>query len=245
MEKYNRPVPRLTTQQMIEVDRLMIEKYKIALIQMMENAGRGLAIVAKSYFLNDQLKGKKIIVLAGTGGNGGGAMVAARRLTNWGAMVKVFLTAEPVKLTPVPRHQYDILKAMKVPVESGTRLTDLMEADLILDGIIGYSISGDPYGVPKLMIDWANRQKIPTLSLDTPSGLDLTSATVHQPTIKAEATVTLALPKVGLFDEKAIPYRGDLFLADISVPPGLYQEPTLKISLTEDLFETFDVIRID
>ena len=73
---------------MIEVDRLMIEKYGFELIQMMENAGRALALVAKQVFLKNDLKNKKIAVLAGTGGNGGGALVAARRLSSWGGEVR-------------------------------------------------------------------------------------------------------------------------------------------------------------
>ena len=84
-------VPSISTEQMIEVDRLMIDHYGIELIQMMENAGRGLALLAKAR-LGGSVKGVSIMVLAGTGGNGGGAMVAARRLHNWGAKVVIILT---------------------------------------------------------------------------------------------------------------------------------------------------------
>ncbi len=74
--------PKIDTPQMREVDRLMIEDYHIELIQMMENAGRCLAILTKERFFDGDVEGKHIIVLAGTGGNGGGALVAARRLHN-------------------------------------------------------------------------------------------------------------------------------------------------------------------
>ena len=62
---------------MIEVDRAMIEDYKIELIQMMENAGRNLAQLARERFLNGDPLRKNVVVLAGTGGNGGGALVCA------------------------------------------------------------------------------------------------------------------------------------------------------------------------
>ena len=75
-------IPSITTEQMIEVDRLMIEEYGILLIQMMENAGRCLAILAKERFLDTG--NEKVMVLAGVGGNGGGALVCARRLAAWG-----------------------------------------------------------------------------------------------------------------------------------------------------------------
>jgi NAD(P)H-hydrate epimerase len=67
---------------MVEVDRAMIEDYHIELIQMMENAGRNLAHLARTRFLSGNPRGREIVALVGNGGNGGGALVAARRLHN-------------------------------------------------------------------------------------------------------------------------------------------------------------------
>ena len=72
--------PFLTADQMREVDRLMIEEYGIELLQMMENAGRGLADLARERFLDDDPRRRAVVLLAGAGGNGGGGLVAARRL---------------------------------------------------------------------------------------------------------------------------------------------------------------------
>ncbi len=77
---YRGEIPYLTTEQMIEVDRAMIEDFGIELLQMMENAGRALAHLARARFLGDDPLDKRVIVMAGTGGNGGGALVCARRL---------------------------------------------------------------------------------------------------------------------------------------------------------------------
>ena len=101
-------MPFIDTEQMIEVDRAMINDYQISLIQMMENAGRTLAILIRERFLDGDAKGKTITVMAGTGGNGGGALVAARRLHNWGAEVSVSLTRPEEKMTPVPRQQLSL-----------------------------------------------------------------------------------------------------------------------------------------
>ena len=122
-------IPWLSTEDMIEVDRLMEEEYGITLIQMMENAGRGLALTAK-YLLKGTLAGKKIIVLAGTGGNGGGAMVAARRLHMWGATVAVYVT-KPEKLSPIPLHQYRILQKLDLTLQS--RCKTLYEYRVTID----------------------------------------------------------------------------------------------------------------
>ena len=64
-------LPELSTEQMIEVDRAMIENYGIQLIQMMENAGRAFAMLCRDRFLDGNPQGKRVVVLAGTGGNGG------------------------------------------------------------------------------------------------------------------------------------------------------------------------------
>ena len=211
--------PNITTTQMIEVDRLMMEEYKIDLPRMMENAGLNMALLAKEVFLHSSFQGKRIIVLAGPGGNGGGVMVAARRLLNWGANVSLILSTETERLTPVPAKQFEILGKIGIEI-----LEDIpLKADLIIDGIIGYSIKGNPRGKAKELIEAANASSVPILSLDTPSGLDLTTGKPAEPCIKATATLTLAMPKQGLFSGEAKNFVGEVYLADISVPPSLYE----------------------
>ena len=156
-------VPFVDTAQMIEVDRAMIEDFHIELIQMMENAGRNLAHLARVRFFDGDPRGKSILALAGGGGNGGGALVAARRLHNWGAHVQVGLGQDPDAMSKVPGHQLDILHRMGV---AGTgRAADLGELtrlhqddgfDLILDGLIGYSLEGGPHGLIGELIRFAN-----------------------------------------------------------------------------------------
>lgn len=243
--KHLQEIPVLTTKQMVEVDRLMVQKYQIELLQMMENAGRAMALIASSVFLDGNARGKKIIVLAGTGGNGGGAMACARRLHNWGADVKVIISKPAGRMTPAPAHQLSILRNMEVSVQLPNALESIEDrSDLIIDGIIGYSLEGDPRGGAKKMIEWANENTAPVLSLDTPSGIDLTTGTIYDPVIKANATLTLALPKTGLFDEAVKAVRGPLYLADISVPPALYAEPSIKIKVGS-LFANGDILLID
>jgi len=241
---YRDPIPHIDIPQMIEVSRLMVEEYHIGLLQMMENAGRCLAILARDRFLESNPKGKRVIVLAGTGNNAGGAMVCARRLHGWGAEVEVYTTAEEERLKDAPARQCDILRRMGIPIQSGEALGATRGFDLIIDGIVGYNLSGDPQGLAKSMIEWANKSPIPTLSLDTPSGLDLSTGVIHAPAIKARATLTLALPKKGLYQEEVIHLRGELYLGDISVPVELYAEPSLGITLGP-IFTESDVLRIE
>lgn len=241
---YTNPIPVLTTRQMAEVDRAMIEDYHIDLIQMMENAGRNLAHLARERFLGGDPRGQKVVVMAGTGGNGGGALVCARRLHNDGAGVYVFTTKLDADFTAVPAHQLDILRRMDVPVALAEAVA--AEGDtavLIIDGLIGYSLQGSPRGAAAQLIRWANRQPAPILALDVPSGLDATTGTVYDPAIHAAATMTLALPKVGLLADTAVTHVGELYLADISVPPALYASPALQFTVGP-IFAASDIVRV-
>lgn len=203
---YTNPIPALTTAQMMEVDRAMIEDYHIDLMQMMENAGRNLAHLARERFLQGDPRGKKIMVLAGTGGNGGGALVCARRLHNYGADVHVFVTRPDDDFTAVPGHQLDIVRRLGIPVALAEELSEDGEtADLVIDGLIGYSLQGSPRGVAADLIRWVNRQTASVLALDVPSGLDTSTGTVYESAIRATATMTLALPKAGLLADQAAP----------------------------------------
>ena len=138
-------IPFLTTAQMREVDRLMIEDYGIELIQMMENAGRNLAAAARQIFLAGDPVGRPVAVLCGTGGNGGGGMVAARRLIGGGAEVTVWLTKRPGDFAGIPAHQLGILQTLGAELIVADGVPEL-DADLVLDAIIGYSLSGPPRG---------------------------------------------------------------------------------------------------
>ncbi len=188
-------------------------------------------------------RGKRVLLLVGTGGNGGGALVAARRLHNWGADVAVHLSADRGALSSVSRNQLDILETMSVRPGGPEELSDTPVADLIIDGIIGYSLTGAPRGGVARLVRWANQQDAPILSLDVPSGMDPTTGETFEPAIRATATMTLALPKTGLAVEAAQDAVGELYLADIGVPPSLYAGPPLSLRVGP-LFAGTDVIRL-
>jgi NAD(P)H-hydrate epimerase len=200
---------------MREVDRTMIEDIHIGLPQMMENAGRNLADLAVALF-----GPSTVTVLAGPGGNGGGGLVAARHLANRGVEVAVALSHPVEEMTPVPAHQFDIVTRMGIPAGEPE------PAALIIDALIGYSLQGDPRGRPAELIEWANNQLAPILALDTPSGLDVTTGVSGALCMRAAATMTLALPKSGLYEAAEV---GRLYLADISVPPLVYERMGLSV----------------
>ena len=214
-------LPTLSTAQMQEVDRRMVQEYRIGLLQMMENAGRSLASLARQLLGGDVID-RPIVMLAGRGNNGGGGLAAARHLHNWGAWVQLICAHPPASYTGVPAQQLAALQAMGVAPGWAEDGWELPPADLLIDAIIGYGLRGNPRGPSRALIQLANSSQAPILSLDTPSGLDTEGGRCFSPHIRAAATLTLALPKRGFLAPEAAEACGDLYLADISVPPALY-----------------------
>jgi NAD(P)H-hydrate epimerase len=217
--KVQMEVPRVTVAQMREVDRLMIDEYHISLEQMMENAGRSLAEMARR-MLGGTVGGRSVAVLCGIGNNGGGGMAAARHLHNWGAQVDVNLVGEAASLRDAPLHQWQIAEKLGL----GRREGDLQGRDLYIDALLGYGGRGNPRTPISEVIELINGEDSQVLALDVPSGLDASTGVAGSPCVRATTTLTLALPKLGLVSESAEPFVGNLYLADIGIPPELYAE---------------------
>jgi len=222
-------LPSLTADQMREVDRVMVEELHITLVQMMENAGRNLADLAVRLFAPT-----RVTILAGSGGNGGGGLVASRHLANRGCSTFVVLARARESLREVTADQLHILERMGLHVGH-----EPVAADLIIDAVLGYSLRGNPAGRAAELIRWANESRSPILSLDCPSGLDVTTGQPAYPCVHATATLTLALPKTGLLKASEV---GDLHLADISVPPAVYRQFGFEVS--PQLFADASIVSI-
>jgi len=231
----------VTVEQMREVDRAMVEDFGIVLLQMMENAGRALATVARERFFEGDARGHRAVVLCGAGGNGGGGLVCARWLHAWGCKVTVCLSTYSSKFEGVAGHQLAILERVGLRVNPPRE--SLPAAELIIDALIGYSLRGAPVGPAAEMIDAANAADAAVLALDMPSGIDADTGEARASAIRADATLTLALPKSGLLKDAARPYVGELYLADIGVPAELYGRAPLCLGLGA-IFARGDVVRL-
>jgi NAD(P)H-hydrate epimerase len=208
-------IPIVSANQMKEIDRIALEETGPNLFQMMENAGGNLAELVKRILQSE--KRKKILVLAGTGGNGGGGLCAARHLSNWDFVVTVCLS-EFERMKGVPMYQLHILNSTDIKIISIDELKN-EKPDLTVDSIIGYNLSGEPNGSALEMINWLRGQLSVVVSLDVPSGINATSGAKSKTYVKPDLTLTLALPKSGLLPE----VTGELFLCDIGIPASLYK----------------------
>jgi NAD(P)H-hydrate epimerase len=202
---------------MREVDRVAVEEFRLSILQMMENAGRNLALNVME-MLGSGGAHSEVAILAGSGGNGGGGLCCARHLHNRGFPVSVLLSKDPEELTGAAANQLRILRAAGMgPVERAHTGEVLRRSRLVVDALIGYSLRGAPRGRAAELIDLCNEYAARVLSLDLPSGLNATTGGAPGAMVHPERTLTLALPKTGLRD-----VHGQLYLADIGIPPQVY-----------------------
>ena len=215
---------------MRDIDRIAEEEFHLSLLLMMENAGRNLAQLALQRFAPSSC-----LVLAGNGGNGGDGLAAARHLLNRGVRVHIVLATKADDLSPAAAKQLDILRHMDATIDS-----EPSAADLVIDALIGCGLTGAPHGRAAELIRWTEVPDSPVLSLDTPSGLDVTTGDAFEPCVSATATMTLGLPKPGLLS--APQFVGELWLADISIPRAAYVRIGVHVP---DLFARDPLVQLD
>jgi NAD(P)H-hydrate epimerase len=231
---------------MSRVDRIMVDDFGVTVLQLMEVAGQAVAVWARDRFLGGDARGKSVLVLAGSGGNGGDGMVAARYLHSWGAHPAVWLSHEAATLQGAAAHQFRSLRTLGLPIHSPSKSGRegpgaLPDADLIVDALLGFGLSGAPSGPAARLITAANAHPAPVLAVDLPSGLDARTGEPYDPCIRADATLTLALPKTGLLASAARPVIGGLAVADIGIPLEVYDRVGVHV---EPLFGERSIVRV-
>jgi NAD(P)H-hydrate epimerase len=225
-------IPAVTPEQMTTIDHLMDEHFGVAPVQLMEVAGLAVATFSRALLPGNTAAGSRITVLVGTGGNGGDALVAARYLHNWGAAVTIVLSRHPGKYQGLTEAHLDTAGQLDIPVLAGDTITSLPPAELVIDGLLGFSTTGAPTGTAANLIRLANAMETTRLAIDVPSGLNAANGRAFDPCLQADATLTLALPKTGLVMSIAQPWTGSLFVADIGIPAAAYQSVGVDVPAT-------------
>jgi NAD(P)H-hydrate epimerase len=212
-------VPAATAAQMARVDEILMDELGVEVLQLMETAGLAVAEASRRQ-LGGDVAGRRVLLLAGSGGNGGDALVAARHLLCWGASPRVVLAKPIDTLGSAAEHQARAAHAVGVPLQTfaDTEPEEFAGYDLIVDGLLGFSGHGHPSGAIGEMIRIVNDLPTPVLAIDLPSGLDADTGKAGDPTIRADLTLALALPKQGFLSEAGRAHCGAIEVASIGVP---------------------------
>ncbi|UCF87388.1 MAG: NAD(P)H-hydrate epimerase, partial [Nitrospiraceae bacterium] len=244
-----------TAREMQHIDRVTIERYGVSGTVLMERAG--LAVVKR---INELLYTKpeqslqrvrtgrtditkhcqipKILVLCGSGNNGGDGFVVARILHNQGKEVEVFLTVRPGDLNGDARVNYIAAKKYGVKISDIKKFIThfsfpVTRTYLIVDSLLGTGLSKEVRGTILLAIRKANRTKLPVISIDIPSGISSDTGQVMGVAVKAHTTVTFGLPKRGHLLYPGAEYSGELFIEDIGFPEKLLVSEKITVNIPE------------
>ncbi|HXO66931.1 MAG TPA: NAD(P)H-hydrate epimerase [Candidatus Dormibacteraeota bacterium] len=229
----------VSPRQMREIDRAAEKDYGISPHLLMEVAGLATARVARS-LIGSPLTGRRVCILAGPGNNGGDGLVAARRLAGWDATLTVITSYAGDAARGLSQSQLEL--ARRAGAEIGEWRGEIPRDELIIDALLGFGATGAPRGAIQEMIVAVNQANVPVLALDVPSGIDAASGAAAGDCIIAGATVTLALVKTGLLAPTARSFVGNLFLADIGIPPALLREVGVD---ARGLFASNDILELD
>ena len=224
--------------EMRQLDRTAIEEYGIPGEILMENAGGAAYHVISQEF---GVRGKRFVVVCGSGHNGGDGLVVARKLYSGGAQVSVLCLGNPQKFDETVRLHYDIARKANIPFSelNSNDLTPLRaalaEADAIVDALFGTGLSRPVTGRYAEAIRLINASGKPVFSIDIPSGIAGDTGQIMGIAVRAHATITYGLPKIGNLRYPGFEHGGKLFVTHISFPPENYQRPELLLAVNDPL----------
>jgi NAD(P)H-hydrate epimerase len=219
-------VPSVTPAQMREIQRVAQESFGYDILQIIENAGRAAARLALA-MLGGRARGQRIVVLAGGGNAGASGLCAIRNLVNWGLDAEPILGEVGEQMSFATARQLRILQGTGTEEPEGPGTSEitaeehLHKADLILDALVGYGLTGPPTGMAAAIVEMAMASRTPVLALDVPTGVDADSGQVNHPAISACTTLIYDLPKIGQLKAGARARQGELYLADLGIPRAI------------------------
>jgi hydroxyethylthiazole kinase-like uncharacterized protein yjeF len=194
-------------------------EYGLSVKELMENAGRGVA----EFVLSRYGAGKRVCVICGGGNNGGDGFVAARYLSAR-CGVKVILLTDPERIrTEEARENWQALGGtdaeLHVADETGTLAASssiIEEADVIVVAIFGTGVKGGVVNEPySSAISMVNRSRGVKVAVDLPSGIDPASGAASRPSVRADVTLALHLPKAGLRGREE--FTGEVVVVPIGI----------------------------
>jgi ADP-dependent NAD(P)H-hydrate dehydratase / NAD(P)H-hydrate epimerase len=193
-------LPQLTSEQARQVDALVEERFGIPIDWLMEAAGWQVA----------RLVDRPAVVVCGVGNNAGDGFAAARHLHRWGRLARV-CCVDPERVRGPALVELGALR--HTGAEISTELS-LEAADVVVDAIFGTGLNRAPEGRFAEWIEAINASGKRVLAVDVPSGLDADTGVAYSPTVSADLTIALGLPKPGS--------SGDVVVVDIGIPVEAY-----------------------
>ena len=215
-------LPSLTREEVRSIDQAAIEQLGMSGLVLMENAGRGAAEVI------DQLRVRgPVVIICGRGNNAGDGYVIARHLQLLGHEVTITTLTELDQLTGDAAANANIAVAGMIPIRHASTAAELAvafhAAGCLVDCMLGTGAQGElrePYATA---VAAANQSAALRIAIDVPTGLDCDEGTANNPSYLADHTITFVAPKIGLQEESAAKFVGELRTVGIGVPKSFLE----------------------
>ncbi|MBA2653804.1 MAG: NAD(P)H-hydrate dehydratase [Gammaproteobacteria bacterium] len=220
------------------LEKKAVEDYHISEFNLMLSAGRA----AFNYLTTLWPMAKTVLVVCGSGNNGGDGFILAEAARESGRLVKVRILGDVEKLSATAKIALEYCQAHGINIQKFDE-NETIAADVIVDAILGIGLKKALEGSYAQAVSVLNRSHLPILALDVPTGINADSGNIWQSAsgvtlaIKAEATITFIGYKQGLFTGAALDYCGKVALASLDLPAALFHNvaPSNEFLLPESI----------
>lgn len=211
----------VTAAEMAALDRRCISELAMPGLLLMENAGAGIARIARE-MLGPAPDGP-VLIVCGPGNNGGDGYVVARHLANAGCRVDLWILAAEAQIRGDARTNLTIWQRMggQTRFIDGPPAPPAAKPHLIIDALLGTGARTDFPPPWEALIEMLNSMEAPILAVDLPTGVDAETGAVRGAAIQASATATMARLKPGLLFSPGRECAGRVYIVDIGMPPEL------------------------
>ncbi len=225
------------------MDGRAVADYAMKGLQLMENAGRAVAEAVLDELADMNCGPGRVAIICGKGNNGGDGFVVARHLLNAGVEVRLYCLARLSEYKGDSRVNMRCWQKMGGGIKgifSGDDIkkavSPLRHAGIIVDALLGTGITGGARGLYGEAIELINTMKARVISIDVPSGLNASTGAVEGHVVRADLTVTMALPKLGFFLPPGAGFTGEVEVADIGMPISILHDEALGCNLIREGF---------
>lgn len=199
----------VTAEQMRTCDSLTEERFGVPSLVLMERAA-----LAVSEEIEHHWENGKILAVCGPGNNGGDGVAAARILKLRGYSTEIFLTSPDSKFSEGMKKQLEIAEKYRIPM---VKNPDFTEYTVIIDAVFGTGLTRNITGSTAEIIRQINNSRVPVVAVDIPSGIHADNGEILGTAVHAEATVTFAFGKPGLFLPPGSTCSGKIITAEIGI----------------------------
>ncbi|HAZ38218.1 MAG TPA: bifunctional ADP-dependent NAD(P)H-hydrate dehydratase/NAD(P)H-hydrate epimerase [Clostridiaceae bacterium] len=212
------------SQDMREIDKRAETQYGISSIVLMENAAYSVLKHIKS------LNRKSVMVVCGTGNNGGDGFALSRLLIMEGYKISIFCFGDRSKIKGDAYINYQILLNMDVKIEDDLqKLNNIIEyQDIVVDALLGTGIKGEVRDYYKEVIKTINESKAYIISVDIPSGINADTGEKMGECVYADETITFGCIKLGEVLLEGRKACGNLIVENISIPDKCIEEQNIR-----------------